>query len=48
MALDQKFNFAVTGKIIVPRPLTTASKTIINMTGRVYIRSVRVSFLGDN
>ena len=36
MARDLKFKFAVTGKIIVPRPLTTASETIINMTVGVY------------
>ena len=45
MARDQKFKFAVTGKV-VPRPLTTASETTINMTVRVYIRSVRISFGG--
>ena len=46
MARDQKFRFVVTGKIIVPRPLTTASETTINMTVGVYIRSARVSFWG--
>ena len=46
MARDQKFKFAVTGNYFVPGPLTTASETAINMTVRVYIRSVRISFGG--
>ena len=46
MARDQKIKFAVTGKIT--KTIDHCERDYYNMTVRVYIRSVRVSFWGDN